>query len=133
MDDPLQDRIVKGLLVCPAGDVNYKYSLLPNATTAQLNVALSLLRVRDQPGTKSRQMAIEREMRRRTQAGRTPGRAAQRAPHEPFATLSLQTGKRTRMLYCSYDRSGGPISLGRSRTRCPRCGAELKKAVASVS
>jgi hypothetical protein len=133
MTDPMDDRVVRGLIVCPPGDVNYRYSLLPRATVEQLNIALSILRVRNRPGTKGRQTAIEREMRRRTQAGRTPGRAAQRAPHEPFATLSLQTGKRTRMLYCSYDRSGGPISLGRSRTRCPRCGAELKKAVASVS
>ena len=128
MADPMDDRVVRGLIVCPAGDVNYRYSLLPTATIEQLNIALSILRVRTLPGTKGRQTAIEREMRRRT-----PGRAAQRAPHEPFVTLSLQTGKRTWMLYCTYDRSGAPIPLGRSRTRCPRCGAELKKAVATVS
>lgn len=130
--DPLLDQGVKALIVCPAGDVNYPYCL-QRATLEQLNVALSVMRVRDLPGTKSRQAAVERELRKRAKAGPRPGRAAQTAPHEPFVTLSLQTGKRTWMLYCTYDRSGAPIPLGRSRTRCPRCGAELKKAVATVS
>ncbi len=66
--DPLQDKIVHGLVACPAGDVNYRAYLLPTATAEQLNIALSILRVRDLPGTKSRQMAIEREIRRRKKA-----------------------------------------------------------------
>lgn len=72
MADPMDDRVVRGLIVCPAGDVNYKHSLLPHATTEQLNVALSVLRVRDLPGTKSRQIAIVRELRRREKVARKP-------------------------------------------------------------
>ncbi len=72
MSDPMQDKAVRGLVSCPAGDVNYRYFLIPNATVEQLNVALSVLRVRDLPGTKSRQIAIVRELRRREKVARKP-------------------------------------------------------------